>query len=85
MGWAPSFLAAFTLTFLWPALGQRLLRGASRIDFLPECLAGTIIFSADEFLDGLVSKWGHTAPQTFDLLDLAAIQIGALNAFLFHS
>jgi hypothetical protein len=84
LGWAPSFLAAFTLPYLWPALGRRLLGRVTRFDFLPECSAAAILFMAGEILDGLVPRWGNTSPQTFDPLDLAAAPAGALCAFLLN-
>jgi len=85
LGWAPSFLAAFDLPFIWLLVGRRALGRPTRVVFLPECVVAVMMLWLGEFLDLWLPQVGHTAAQTFAVSDLAAAVGGAAVAFLFYS
>lgn len=84
LGWTPSFLAAFGLPFLWPALKRRVAGRATSVAFLPECLLAAALLTAGELFDWAVPQIGDTAPQTFAVSDLIATLAGAATAFVFY-
>lgn len=77
-GWLPSYLAALSLPYMWPALRQRYLGRVGPVDFLPEVAAGSGTILVIEILG--VPGWIGS----FEWSDLIAGVVGALTAFLLY-